>query len=201
MTRVAHHKKVRHFEGNGHLHELTFSCHGRRPLLTNAPWRQILAESLQSACESESYALLAFVFMPEHVHLLVEPLREDSTVSRLLALTKQPTSKQVKGLLADSGSRLLQDLTVQERPGKTCFRFWQEGPGFDRNLFTPQAIQASIEYIHLNPVKRGLCKQSTDWKWSSARFHYLATDEPALPKLTRIDPRWLDGSGVQSDHA
>ncbi len=25
------------------------------------------------------------------------------------------------------------------------------------------------EYIHFNPVKRGLVKQGVDWKWSSAR--------------------------------
>ena len=44
------------------------------------------------------------------------------------------------------GSPLLNRLTIRERPGQTCFRFWQEGPGFDRNLFTLKAIEAAIDY-------------------------------------------------------
>ena len=40
--------------------------------------------------------------------------------------------------------------------GEVRFRFWQEGPGFDRNLFTPEALAASLDYIHNNPVQRKL---------------------------------------------
>ncbi len=168
-----HRKQVRHFEGRGHLHELTFSCYRRMSLLTNDVWRGILANSLSSACDEEKFDLVAFVFMPEHVHLLVHPSSVEARVSRLLARKKQPTSKAVKQILRQHSAPLLDRLMVLERPGKTCFRFWQEGPGFDRNLFSPQAIEAIIDYIHTNPVKRGLCERATDWKWSSARF-YLA---------------------------
>jgi hypothetical protein len=28
-------------------------------------------------------------------------------------------------------------------------------------------IEAAIEYIHMNPVHRGLVKRAIDWKWSS----------------------------------
>jgi len=73
--------------------------------------------------------------------------------------------------MAHRKTRLLPKLTVLERPGKTCYRFWQADPGFDRNLFSPEAIRASLEYIHSNPVKRGLCRRAVDWKWSSARYY------------------------------
>ena len=45
-------------------------------------------------------------------------------------------------------------------------------------------IQAAIEYIHLNPVKRGLCELPTDWRWSSARQYsdqFLAADNGVPP--------------------
>ena len=133
MSNGPHRKRIRHIEGLGHLHELTFSCYRRKPLLTNDPWRRILARSINDACNDEGFGLVAFVFMPEHVHLLVLPLkRETSGVSRFLARVKQPTSKQIKLILVENNSRLVEQLTVQERPGKRCFRFWQEGPGFDR---------------------------------------------------------------------
>jgi hypothetical protein len=33
-----------------------------------------------------------------------------------------------------------------------------------------------IDYIHNNPVRRGLVDQSTDWPWSSAQFYAEAKD-------------------------
>ena len=127
--------------------------------------------------------LVAFVFMPEHVHLRVFPLSPTGDIDRFLARLKQPCSKQIKDLLTASGSSLLQTLTVQERPGKKCFRFWQEGPGFDRNLFKPAAIQASLDYIHQNPVRRKLCQRATDWKWSSARYYLSEPPRQQFPEL------------------
>ena len=37
-----HRKQVRRYDDPGDLHELTFSCHKRMPLLTNNLWRQML---------------------------------------------------------------------------------------------------------------------------------------------------------------
>ena len=156
--------------------------------------------SLGQACQEEGFDLVAFVLMPKHVHLLVLPKSPDSKVSRLLARTKQPTSKQIKGLLVEAGSSLVEKLTVQERPGKFCFQFWQEGPGFDRNIFSVDALSASIDYIHNNPVKRGLCVRATDWKWSSAQFQWDGVHDPDLPGMIRPETHWFDSSGTQIEH-
>jgi hypothetical protein len=43
---MPHRKTVRHFEEPGHLHELTFSCYRRMPLLTNDDWRRRLERGL-----------------------------------------------------------------------------------------------------------------------------------------------------------
>jgi REP element-mobilizing transposase RayT len=125
------------------------------------------------------------VFMPEHVHLLIDPANMQEFVSRFLARVKQPFSRQIHALLADSGARLLDRRTVRERPGKTCFRFWQEGPGFDRNLYSPEAIFTALDYIHSNPVKRNLCPRAVDWNWSSARFYLAEFGNPTVthPRL------------------
>jgi putative transposase len=141
------------------------------PLLTTDSRLRIVSESIDNAIDPEKYRLIAFVFMPEHIHLLVYPLETKPELGRLLAAIKRPVSRRVKETLINGQSPLLEKLTVQERPGKTVFRFWQEGPGYDRNLQTEKAVTAAIDYIHLNPVRRGLCQQARDWKWSSARFY------------------------------
>jgi REP-associated tyrosine transposase len=174
---MPHRKQIEHFHEPGHLHEFTFSRYKQRPLLSNDDWREKLARSLDNAGREEQFDLVDFVLMPEHVHLLVYPKVQEPPIGRYLARVKQPFSKQIKEMLVEQHSPLLAELTVQERPGKTCFRFWQEGPGFDRNIFSIEAIQAAIDYIHMNPVRRNLCEKATDWRWSSARY-YLCDGEP-----------------------
>ena len=170
---MPHRKQVRHYHEPGHLHEFTFSCYRRMSLLTNDDWRERLARAIDAAGEEKRFPLLAFVFMPNHVHLLTNPLEEKPDFGGYLARIKQPFSKQIKEILIENRSPLLEKLTIQERPGKSCFRFWQEGPGYDRNLFSPEAISGFIDYVHRNPVTKGLCQRAVDWNWSSARFYLL----------------------------
>lgn len=195
MTRAKRHRKtVKHFEDPSHARELTFSCYRRMPLLTNDPWREMLARAVDAAMERHNWRLAAFVFMPEHVHLLVFPLQRASKIDALLKAIKRPYSFRVKQCLIAHASPLLQRLTIRQRPGIETFRYWQEGPGYDRNLCSPKAVGSSIDYMHENPVRRGLCERAFDWRWSSARW-YLSDGkvvDEALPKLTRIPAEfWL----------
>ena len=73
---------------------------------------------------------------------------------------KRPVSADAKRDLQRAGSPLFKRLTVRERPGKEVFRFWQEGPGYDRNLQNPATVMSSMDYIHLNPVRRKLVTQA-----------------------------------------
>ncbi|MBN1853602.1 MAG: hypothetical protein JW829_12795 [Pirellulales bacterium] len=57
-------------------------------------------------------------------------------------------------LLIESRSRLLERLTVQQRPDIKTLRYWQEGPGYDRNLTKHSTVSAAIDYLHHHPVRR-----------------------------------------------
>jgi len=114
------------------------------------------------AGQKHRFELLAFVFMPEHVHLLVNPLEPKPSIDKYLASIKQPFSSRVKKSLRAADDSLLATLTIRERPGKVAFRYWQEGPGYDRNLRKPETILSSIDYIHKNPVERKLAARATD---------------------------------------
>jgi putative transposase len=173
-----HRKQVRHFNELGHVHELTFSCYHRLPLLTNDHWKKLFSQSIDAGIQKQGFQLVAFVYMPEHVHLLVFPAAPTAQIERLLYAIKRPFSFRVKQDLLAKHDPLLERLTVRERPGKMAFRFWQEGPGYDRNLTTPEAVRDSMEYIHWNPVKRGLCTTPGEWKWSSWRHYNLPHELP-----------------------
>jgi putative transposase len=180
-------KTIKHYHEPGDLHELTFSCYRQTKLLTNDAWRKYLSRSIDEAGEQFRFNLIAFVFMPEHVHLLVFPLDKEPNLPDYLAAIKRPVSADVKRDLQAANSPLLQRLTIRERPGKFSFRFWQEGPGYDRNLQNPTSVQSSIGYIHLNPIRRKLVTEAWLWKWSSARF-YRSEGQEIDPDLPRITP-------------
>ncbi len=71
-----HRKRLTHQHSPGDLHELTFSTYRRLPLLTNDVWQRWLAEAIDVAGVKQNCDLVAFVFMPEHVHLLVLPIEQ-----------------------------------------------------------------------------------------------------------------------------
>lgn len=127
--------------------------------------------SIDAAGDAERIGLVAFVSMPEYIHLLTYPVDPEPDLGSYLTRLKQPFSKEIKRLLIEQQSPLLETLTVRERPGKTCFRYWQEGTGFDRNILTSKVALHSIAYIHQNPVRRRLCERAIDWPWSSARYY------------------------------
>jgi putative transposase len=189
-----HRKRVKHYHEPGHIHELTFSCYKRLPLLTNDHWRSLLAHSLDRATNRHQYRLCAFVFMPEHVHLLVYPEAAPAGVDQLLRAIKRPFSLRIKRLLKEAGSGLLDRLTVRQRPGVTTFRFWQKGPGYDRNLTEVPTTLTAIDYIHLNPVRRGLVQSARDWRWSSARMYEnpQGPKEHGLPTIEFLPADWLN---------
>ncbi|MGD9720259.1 MAG: transposase [Pirellulales bacterium] len=186
MTRIKH-KRVKHYHEPGDVHELTFSCFQGRTLLRNDRWCEYLARSIDAAGQQFLFQVVAFAFMPNHVHLLVNARTKDPEVSRFLAAVKRPCSVQAKTDLQNAGSPLLKQLTVQERPGKAVFRFWQEGPGYDRNLQGETSVMRAIDYIHLNPVRKDLCESAAEWFWSSARF-YLSDACEQSPRLPRVTP-------------
>ena len=62
--------------------------------------------------------------------------------------------------------------------GRESHRFWQRGGGYDRNLRSVADVHEKINYIHGNPVRRGLVGGPEEWLWSSYRSWMDGIDEP-----------------------
>ena len=59
------------WHGGHDLHFITFSCYDRQPLLASAQRRDLFLEVLERVRRRDRWVVLAYVVMPEHVHLLV----------------------------------------------------------------------------------------------------------------------------------
>jgi REP-associated tyrosine transposase len=95
----------------------------------------------------KQYAVHAYVIMPNHVHLLLEPWVE---VRRIMQGIKGTTSRKANKLLS--------------RPGRP---FWQD-ESFDHWIRSAGEFLKIRNYILQNPVSAGLAKNVLDWPWSSA---------------------------------
>ena len=170
------------FNDPGHAHFLTFSCFHHRQFLAEEFARHQLAEAISFARERHDFALWAYVFMPNHVHLLIRPRREAYSMSHILRdIKEQPSRRVIRHWRNNTPWRLK---LLQARQGKRLVhRFWQAGAGFDRNLHTGKWIEQTIQYIEWNPVRRGYVVTPCDWMWSSARAR---NGESGVPLL--IDP-------------
>jgi len=163
-------KAIRHFNDPGHTHFLTFSCFQQLPLLSRERTRHWFVQATGNAKEKYRFALLAYVIMPDHAHLLVCPLLPVYDIALFLKAIKQSVARKAKHFLRENNQNWLEKLTVR-RGNREVFRFWQTGPGYDRNIHTENELFEKIAYIHNNPVTRGLVTAVEEWKWSSAGWY------------------------------
>lgn len=123
--------------------------------------------------------------MPEHVHLLVAPREAGVQIGNFQGAIKEQVARRAIQWLEQNAPEWIPRITVIEGK-KTRRRFWQPGGGYDRNVENLETLQSMIEYIHLNPVRRGLVQQAIDWEWSSARWY--AGLSPTLLEMDRTIP-------------
>ncbi|MBI5707746.1 MAG: transposase [Armatimonadetes bacterium] len=154
----------------GHAHELTLSCFKRLQLIRHDEVRRIMLDVLGEVRQEFDVQVWAYVLMPEHVRLLLKPIQDSYSIERIRSSFKQKSAFRALTWLRQHNPSTLQELRVVEK-ARVRARFWQEGKGYDRNLWSSKAIYSSIAYIHGNPVARGLCERPDDWSWSSYRFY------------------------------
>ena len=63
--------RLQRWYGSGHLHFITCSCYRRLPLLAGEDARDCFLRVLAAVRDRYDFALLGFVVMPEHIHLLI----------------------------------------------------------------------------------------------------------------------------------
>jgi len=56
------------------------------------------------------------------------------------------------------------------RPGGLVPQFWQRR-FYDFNVWSRKKKIEKLNYMHMNPVKRGLAENPKDWPWSSFAFY------------------------------
>ncbi len=154
-------RRLPHWELDGSTYFLTFRVAG----IVGIPFMVLAGSSrdvddaqIANTCASiveesiiygygERYDLHAYVIMPDHVHILLEPLT-DWPLSRILKGIKGFTAREINKVLNRTGS------------------FWQD-ENMDHIIRDADSWLEKFHYIHNNPVEAGLVESLEDWPFSS----------------------------------
>jgi putative transposase len=144
---------LKRFHQTNHSHFITFSCYKRHPFLQSSKSKETILDILEQTRKQQGLCIAGYVLMPEHVHLLANEPTKD-TLATFLQIFKQQTSRELKS-------------EVQKQ-------FWQRRY-YDFNVSTNEKHIEKLQYIHRNPVIRGLVERPEDYRWSS--FNHYAIGE------------------------
>lgn len=112
------------------------------------------------------YALYAWVIMPNHVHMVIEPKAALPSVMRRL---KGRTGRVANSILRRTGMPFRQD------------------ESYDHWIRSSNELHETIAYVESNPVKARLVDAAEQWPWSSGRFRADDTNRWSAPR------GWLEG--------
>jgi len=158
---------LKRYYGKGDLHFVTFSCYHRLPLLGTKRARNLFGHEFEKVRNEMGFRLIGYVVMPEHVHLLMsEPLiGTPSTVLQKLKLRVSLRMRKWK----EVGNAEQSQLPI-EGEGVPPKAFWQ-ARFYDFNVNTIEERKEKLNYMHANPVVRGLVEHPKDWPCSSWSFY------------------------------
>ena len=150
--------------GFRHLHFITCSCYQRIPLLGSARRRDTFLRVLEKVRMRFAFEVEGFVVMPEHIHLLIgEPAIGNP--SKVMQVLKQETARKLLPKPKRGTSRQQRSLFPEPEQSRKP-QFWQRR-FYDFNVWSQHKRTEKLNYMHDNPVKRGLVTEPEQWKWSS----------------------------------
>lgn len=142
-------------------------------LLKPNKYKDIIVESLRYLVERKRVILYGFVIMDNHLHLVwqMQANQKPSDVQRdFLKFTAQ----KIKTDLGKNHPDVLDRFKVNAKDRH--YQFWERNP-LSVEIWSEKVLIQKLKYIHENPIRAGLCKWATEYKYSSALLYQEGIDE------------------------
>ena len=156
----------------GDAHALTFCTYRRTNVFRDTLCCELFLQSLIDAKHRLNFLVRGYVLMPNHVHLVVTPCDEAHDMGQILKGIKHPATHSIMRYLRECRPAAAERLTWERSDGKVLSRLWQAGGGYDKNLTSREELRHALEYLHMNPVRRELCVNAEEYRFSSARAYF-----------------------------
>ncbi len=143
------------------------------PVFTKKEYFDIIVQSLSYCRQKKGLKLFAYVVLDNHVHFVASA----DSLSEIVKDFKSYTAREIiKTAKSDNRKWLLNQFKFFKKKYKkdSEYQVWQEG--FHPQIITSEKVfKQKVEYIHNNPVKKGIVEEVEHWIYSSAK-NYLCDD-------------------------
>jgi len=166
--------RIARFVVPGLPHHVTQRGNRRERVFFGDEDHELYRDLLSSQCRRQGIAVWAYCLMPNHVHLILVPDREEA-LGRALGETHRRYSSVVNARLRVTGH------LFQSRFGSA--------------VMDEEHLMAAARYVAVNPVRARLVARAEDWRWSSVRAHLEGRDDGLVsvaPLIDRCGGRFSD---------
>jgi len=144
----------------------------------------ILVETLRYCREHKALRIYGWVILDNHFHAVLSAPELSGVLGDLKRFTARRILEQLQAERREWLRRQLQFFKAAHKHDSE-HQVWQEG-SHPQAIRSDQTMLQKLQYLHLNPVKRGLVEAPEHWRYSSAH-EWLPGSAPVL----KCD-RWLD---------
>ena len=139
---------LKHFDYRGfHRYSLTFCTNRRRHLFKHQRVVDLVLSHILRAANECDFAVIAYCFMPDHLHLLVHGKSEGADCKRFIALAKQYSGYYYS----------------KECGGKLWQRY-----GYERTLRKEDETLTVARYIVRNPIRAELVANAEEYPFAGS---------------------------------
>jgi putative transposase len=171
----------KNFYLDNHVHHVTCTVHKWQKALLFSGILSFLYDEINYKAIKWNISVIGYVIMPEHFHLMLHSFKGENVMKADQAI-RRSISGQARKLIESKNIEfcsfaLLNGVDINQFYKGTCskseFRFWKEKPRVFPLNFEDE-IQKKLDYIHMNPVRRGLVDDPLKWEHSSIRAHLIS---------------------------
>lgn len=112
--------------------------------------------------------IFGFVIMINHMHLVWQMMNSHEPADIQRDFLKY-TARALLGIMRKDEDPTLRRLIVQKADREN--QVWERS-SLKIPLWSDWVFNQKLNYIHMNPVKAGLCRYPEEYKYSSARFYF-----------------------------
>ena len=135
-----------------HRYSLTFCTERRQKLFTTKEVVDLVLEQIARAAAEYQFEITTYCFMPDHLHLLIEGVAEDSDCRRFIKHAKQYSGFYYSKVRKE--------------------RLWQRY-GFERIVRDSEQTFVVARYILANPVRAGLARTIDEYPFLGSFVYTL----------------------------
>jgi len=172
----------------GQLQFITASTYRRTPVFLSDRFRNCFVQKLEEVRRELHFLLAGWVLMPEHFHILIRPEPAETTSLIMKGLKEEWARRIIKALRENIQFPWCENTLAELRLPPTVhdeshYRLWQRR-FYPFKVFSEGKFQEKLDYLHNNPVTRGLVNSPGDWAWSSWRFYFL--EDASILRMDRL---------------